>query len=34
MVEKQFEISQIDEDTYKVTSLVNGKELEFKKKEE
>lgn len=31
MVEKQFEISQIDEDTYKVTSLVNGKELEFKK---
>ena len=31
MVEKQFKISQIDEDTYKVISLVNGKELEFKK---
>lgn len=31
MVEKQFEISQIDEDTYKVVSLVNSKELKFKK---
>lgn len=31
MVEKQFKINQLDEDTYEVVSLVNDKKLEFKK---